>query len=100
MFADDTKPFSGINCQSDAALLQNDLKYLEHWSSVLGLTFIGSKCKQQRITRKIRPVTPTSLLKDYQLDTETTDTKRDLGLCWYPVSSPTSRSSYSNHVFK
>ena len=82
---------------SEAALLQNDLKYLEHWSSILDLTFIEPKCKQQRITRKIRPVTPTSMLKDYQLDAETTDTKRDLGLCWYPVISPT--SSFANCQF-
>jgi hypothetical protein len=30
MFADYTKLFSAIKCQSDAVLLQNDLRHLEH----------------------------------------------------------------------
>jgi hypothetical protein len=38
MFAEDTKLFSAIKCQSDAVLLQNDLRHLEHWSSI----YIGS----------------------------------------------------------
>ena len=79
MFADDTKLFSAIKCQSDTVLLQNDLRCLEHWSSISGLTFNESKCKQQRITRKITPITSTYMLNDQQLDT--TDTERDLGLC-------------------
>jgi hypothetical protein len=79
MFADDTKLFSAIKCQSDAVLLQNDLRHLEHWSSISGLTFNESKCKQQQITRKITPITSTYMLNDQQLDT--TDTERDLGLC-------------------
>ena len=77
MFANDTKLFSTIKCQNDAVLLQNDLRYLEHWSSISGLMFNESKCKQQQITRKIRPIT-TYILNDQQLDR--TDTEGDLGV--------------------
>ena len=59
-------------------LLQSDLRNLEHWSSVFGLTFNEKKCKQQRITRKITPVTSTYMINDHQLNT--TDTERDLGV--------------------
>ena len=76
MFADDTKLFTTIKCQNDAVLLQNDLRYLEHWSSISGLMFNEPKCKQQQITRKIKPITTTYMLNDQQLDTM--DTKRDL----------------------
>ena len=79
MFADDTKLFSSVKCQDDAMLLQSDLRNLEHWSSVSGLTFNEKKCKQQRITRKITPVTSTYMINDHQLNT--TDTERDLGVC-------------------
>ena len=41
--------------------------------------FNESKCKQQQITRKIKPITNTYMLNDQQLDT--TDTERDLGVC-------------------
>ena len=75
MFANDTKLFSTIKDQNDAVLLQNDLRYLEHWFSISGLMFNESKCKQQQITRKIRPIT-TYILNDQQLDT--TDTEGDL----------------------
>ena len=79
MFADDTKLFSTIKCQNDAVLLQNDLRYLEYWSSKSGLMFNELKCKQQQITRKIKPITTTYMLNDQQLGT--TDTERDLGIC-------------------
>jgi hypothetical protein len=79
MFTDDTKLFSSVKCQDDAMLLQSDLRNLEHWSSVSGLTFNENKCKQQRITRKITPVTSTYMINDHQLNT--TDTERDLGVC-------------------
>ena len=79
MFADDTKLVSTIKCQNDAVLLQNDLRYLEHWSSISGLMFNELKCKQQQITRKIKPITTTYMLNDQQLGT--TDTERDLGIC-------------------
>ena len=79
MFADDTKLFSTIKIQNDAVLLQNDLTYMEQWSSISGLMFNESKCKLQQITRKIKPITTTYMLNDQQVDT--TDTERDLGDC-------------------
>ena len=91
MFADDTKLFSAIKCQSDAVLLQNDLRHLEHWSSISGLTFNESKCKQQQITRKITPITSTYRLNDQQLDT--TDTERDLRILDFAYRQ-TSRGKY------
>jgi hypothetical protein len=44
IFAEDTKLFSAIKCQSDALLPRNDLRHLEHWSPISGLTFNESKC--------------------------------------------------------
>jgi hypothetical protein len=78
MFADDTKLFSAIKCPSDAVLLQDDLRCLEHWSSISGLTFNESKCQHQRITRKISPIASSYMFNDQQLDT--TDSESNLGL--------------------
>jgi hypothetical protein len=44
MFAEDAELFSAIKCQSDAVLPRNDLRHLEHWSPISGLTFNESKC--------------------------------------------------------
>ncbi len=62
-----------------ATLLQNDLKNLEDRSSTSGLSFNEMKCKQQQVTRKVKPITSTFMLNDDQL--QTTDIKRDLGVC-------------------
>ena len=79
MFADDTKLYSTIKCEEDATLLPSDLENLEHWSSTSGLSFNEMKCKQQRVTRKVKPITSTFTLNDQQL--RTTDIERDLGVC-------------------
>ena len=57
MFADGTKMFLSIRSLDDVESLQTDLANLEYWSSVSGLQFNQSKCRHQRITRKIAPVT-------------------------------------------
>ena len=79
MFADDTKLYSAIKCENDATLLQSDLQSLEQWSITSGLSFNEKKCKQQRVTRKNKPISFTFTLNDHQL--QTTDTERDLGVC-------------------
>ena len=76
MFADDTKVFSSIKSQDDVESLQTDLANLEYWSSVSGLSFNQSKCKHQRITRKIAPVT--SSLGNYLIST--TENEKDFGV--------------------
>ena len=78
MFADDTKLYCTIKCEDDATLLQSDLQSLEQWSITSGLSFNETKCKQQRVTRKIKPISFTFMLNDHQLQT---DTERDLGVC-------------------
>jgi hypothetical protein len=57
MFADDIKLFKNIKSVKDSEQLQNDLKHLETWSEESGLNFKETKCKTQRITRKITPIT-------------------------------------------
>ena len=79
MFADDTKLYSTIKCENNATLLQRDLQSLEQWSITSGLSFNETKCKQQRVTRKIKPISFTFTLNDHQL--QTADTERDLGVC-------------------
>ncbi len=79
MFADDTKLYSTIKCVEDATLLQSDLVNLEHWSSTSGLSFNEMKCKQQRVTRKVKPITSTFTINGHQL--QTTVIERDLGVC-------------------
>ena len=55
-FADDTKVFKEITTTSDAEQLQEDLSDLVTWSDSASLNFNYSKCKAQRITRKLKPV--------------------------------------------
>ena len=55
-FADDTKIFKEITSTRDAEQLQEDLSNLVTWSDSASLNFNYSKCKAQRITRKLKPV--------------------------------------------
>ena len=55
-FADDTKIFKEITSTRDAEQLQEDLSNLVTWSDSTSLNFNYSKCKAQRITRKLKPV--------------------------------------------
>ena len=80
MFADDTKLYSTITSQEDVKFLQTDIKSLEYWSSVSGLSFNQSKCKHQRITRKVLPITSSyKLITDVKISD--TVSERDLGVC-------------------
>ena len=78
MFADDKKVFSFIKSQDDVESLQTGLARLEYWSSVSGLSFNQSKCRHQRITQKIAPVTSSYKLGNYLIST--TDSEKDLGV--------------------
>ena len=64
--------------QDDVKSLQADLLNLEHWSCVSGFTFNQSKCKHQRIKRKILPVTSSYELGNHLIDT--TENEKDLGV--------------------
>ena len=56
VFADDAKIFKEITSTRDAEQLQEDLFDLLKWSDSASLNFNFSKCKAQRITRKLKPV--------------------------------------------
>ena len=53
-FADETKAFKEITSTRDAEQLQ-DLSDQVTWSDSVSLNFTYSKCKLQRITRKLKP---------------------------------------------
>ena len=78
MFADDTKIYKKIKSQDDASLLQSDINRLHVWSSASGLLFNETKCKTQRITRKLRPVVSTYSLNNTEL--ASVNAERDLGV--------------------
>ena len=59
-------------------ILQTDLANLEYWSYVSRLSFNQSKCRHQRITRKIAPVTSSYKLGNYLIST--TENEKDLGV--------------------
>ena len=56
VFADDAKIFKEITSTRDAEQLQEDLFDLLTWTDSASLKFNFSKCKAQRITRKLKPV--------------------------------------------
>ena len=78
MFADDTKLFKEIRTENDAKQLQNDISNLESWSTTSCLSFNGTKCKAQTVTRKLKPITTGYTMKDCQLTS--TKNERDLGV--------------------
>ena len=78
MFADDTKIYKKIKSLEDATLLQSDINRLHVWSSASGLLFNETKCKTQRITRKLRPVVSTYSLNNTEL--ASVNAERDLGV--------------------
>ena len=53
-FADDTKVFNEMTSTRDAEQLQEDLSDLVTFSDSASLNFNYSKCKAQRITRKLK----------------------------------------------
>ena len=55
-FADDTKILKEITSTRDAEQIQEDLSNLVTWSDSASLNFDYSKCKAQRIIRKLKPV--------------------------------------------
>ena len=77
-FADDTEVFKEITSKRDAEQLQEDLFDLITWSDSAGLNFHYSKCKAQRITRKLNPV-----IFDYHMagsQIEVVSAEKDLGV--------------------
>ena len=59
-------------------ILQTDLANLEYWSYVSRLSFNQLKCRHQRITRKIAPVTSSYKLGNYLISTR--ENEKDLGV--------------------
>ena len=55
-FVDDTKVFKEITSTRDVEQLQEDLSDLLTWSDSASLNFNYSKCKAQRIKRKLKSV--------------------------------------------
>ncbi|PFX12211.1 putative RNA-directed DNA polymerase from transposon X-element [Stylophora pistillata] len=77
-FADDIKIFKAIKSPCDSKDLQEDLSNLVSWPNSAGLPFNYSKCKAQRVTRKVNPVR-----HNYQMggtDIEITKEEKDLGV--------------------
>jgi hypothetical protein len=77
-FADDTKIYKTIRSPGDTQLLQKDLNSLTSWSTSTDLIFNKTKCKAQRITRKINPIVSEYYMHGASLSA-TTDEK-DLGV--------------------
>ena len=77
-FADDTKIFEEITSTRDAEQLQEDLSNLITRSDSAGLNFNYSKCKAQRITRKVKPVISVYHMAGSQL--EVVCAEKDLGV--------------------
>ena len=57
LFADDTIVYMAVNNETDAAILQKDLKLLEEWANRSQISFHPDKCNVQRVTRCRNPLT-------------------------------------------
>ena len=77
-FVDDTKVFKEITSKRDAEQLQEDQSDLITWSDSAGLNFNYSKCKAQRITRKLNPLIFDYHMAGFQL--EVVSAEKDLGV--------------------
>ena len=77
-FADDTKLFKCISCETDNHLLQEDLNSVKEWSFSSGLTFNSTKCKIQTISRKRKPIIAPYFMGNAQL--QYCNQERDLGV--------------------
>ena len=77
-FADDTKVFKDITSTREQKQLQGDLFDLVTWSHSACLNCNYSKCKAQRITRKLKPVIFVYRMAGSQL--EVVSAEKDLGV--------------------
>ena len=57
LFADDTIVYMAVNNETDAAILQKDLKLLEEWENRSQMSFHLDKCNVLRVTRCRNPLT-------------------------------------------
>ena len=81
MFANDTKLLKAIKSSCDTQDLQQDvcnLASILHLSTISTLQFNSRKCKAQRITRKVNPVTFEYDMNGSRIDTVSAE--RDLGV--------------------
>ena len=85
--ADDTKISKTIVTQEDSWLLQANLRNLASWSSSVGLAFNESKCKVQRITRKLNPVIASYELNEHVLGISTVEEDSVKSFKIHPQSS-------------
>ena len=67
-----------VKSVADVVSLQSDLNRLDAWSKDSGLTFNETKCKAQRISRKLKPIESSYTIKGKVL--ESVVTERDLGV--------------------
>ncbi len=92
LFADDSIIYRDITSTSDCTDLQNDLKSLERWEKVWGMSFNPSKCHIIHISRKKKPILNTYHLKG--TDLEPVDNATYLGV------SVSKDLSWHNHIKK
>ena len=78
-FADDTKVFKDITSTGEQKQLQGDLSDLVTWTYSARLSCNYSKCKAQRITRKLKPVIFVYHMVGSRLDVVCAE--KDLGDC-------------------
>ena len=57
LFADDTIVYMAVTNETDAAVLQKDLKLLEEWENRSQMSFHLDKCNVLRVTRCRNPLT-------------------------------------------
>ena len=61
-----------VKSVADVVSLQSDLNRLDAWSKDSGLTFNETKCKAQRISRKLKPIESSYTIKGKVLESVVT----------------------------
>ena len=64
LFADDTIVYMAVTNETDAAILQKDLKLLEEWENRSQMSFHLDKCNVLRVTRCWNPLTHDYILQN------------------------------------
>ena len=64
LFADDTIVYMAVTNETDAAILQKDLKLLEEWENRSQMSFHLDKCNVLRVTRCRNPLTHDYILQN------------------------------------
>ena len=64
LFADNTIVYMAVTNETDAAILQKDLKLLEEWENRSQMSFHPDKCNVLRVTRCRNPLTHYYILRN------------------------------------